>query len=150
MTAAVTAFMILGIGTQLLLVAFFAARRWAPDRALPLGRLAYSAAGLGLPLSVWLATDGQGWRLWAGPLILAAWAAFGATLDLWRKLEWRDPIVPRLFAPFVTLYLLAQMFMWWPLLDIARTAWAVFGVLFVVNTLLNLSGHFGGHSARPT
>jgi hypothetical protein len=128
------------------LVAFFAARHWAPDHALPLGGVAYSVAGLGLPVGVWLAIDGQSWRLWAGPLILATWAAFGATLDLWRKVEWRDPIVPRFFAPFVTLYFFGQMFLWWPLLDIAFGAWAVFGVLFVVNTALNLVGHFGKRS----
>ena len=39
-----------------------------------------------------------------------------------------------------------QMFLWWPLLDIARGAWAVFAVLFVVNTALNLVGHFGTRS----
>lgn len=150
MTAAATVFMIFGIGTQLALVAFFAARRWIPDRALTFGRVAYSVAGLGLPVGVWLAIDGESWRLWAGPLILAAWAAFGATLDLWRKVEWRDPIMPRFFAPFVTLYFFGQMFLWWPLRDIARGAWAVFGILFVVNTALNLVGHFGKHSTRTT
>ena len=150
MTAAATVFMILGIGTQLALVAFFATRRWFPDRALPFGRLAYSAAGLGLPVGAWLAINGQSWRLWAGPLILASWAAFGATLDLWRKVEWRNPIVPGLFAPFVTLYFFAQMFLWWPLLDIARGAWAAFGILFVVNTTLNLVGHFGKDSTGTT
>lgn len=150
MSSPTTVFALFGIATQLALVVFFAARRWVPDRALLFGRFAYSAAGFGLPLGAWLAIDGQSWRLWAGPLMLAAWAAFGATLDLWRKVQWRDPIVPRLFAPFVTLYFLAQMFLWWPLLDIARTAWVAFTILFVVNTLLNLLGHFGEHSARTT
>lgn len=150
MIAAASAFTLFGIATQLLLVAFFAARRWAPRLASQLGCLAYSVAGLGLPLGVWLAIDGQTWRLWVGPLILAAWAAFGTTLDLWRKVEWRDPIVPRFFAPFVTLYFFAQMFMWWPLLDIARGAWFAFTCLFVVNTALNLVGHFGKRSAGTT
>lgn len=150
MTAAATAFMIFGIGTQLVLVAFFAARRWVPDRALTYGRIAYSVAGLGLPVGVWLAIDGQSWRLWTGPLILALWAACGATLDVWRKVEWRDPIVPRFFAPFVSLYFVAQMLLWWPLLDVAYGAWTVFTVLFVVNTALNLSGHFGKRSATTT
>lgn len=143
MNVAETAFVVFGIGTQLVLVAFFAARRWSPGRALPVGVVAYSVAGLGLPLAIWLAIDGQSWRLWAGPLILAVWAAFGATLDLWRKVQWRNPIVPSFFAPFVTLYFFAQMFLWWPLLDIARGAWVGFGMLFVVNTMLNLVGHFG-------
>lgn len=150
MTAAATAFVLFGIGTQLLLVVFFAARWWAPGRALSVGRIAYSAAGLGLPLAIWLAIDGQSWRLWSGPLILAVWAAWGAALDLWRKVEWRAPLVPRLFAPFVALYFLGQMFLWWPLLDIALGAWAVFGLLFVVNTGLNLADHYRSRAAGTT
>ena len=39
-------------------------------------------------------------------------------------------------------YFWAQMFLWWPLWDVNRWAWAVFGALFVVNTVLNLRGHF--------
>ena len=34
-------------------------------------------------------------------------------------------------APYVGLYFLGQMFLWWPLWDLARGAWAAFGVLFV-------------------
>lgn len=61
---------------------------------------------------------------------------------MWRKAEWRDPIVPALFATFVTLYFLAQMFLWWPLLEITRGAWTVFAALFTLNTALNLAGYF--------
>lgn len=147
MSAAESIFMLFGIGTQLALAAFFAARRWAPGRASTLGRVAYAAAGLGLPLGVWLASDGQSWRLWVGPILLSAWAAFGATLDLWRKVEWRDPIVPRLFTPFVTLYFFGQMFLWWPMWKTARIAWAVFAIVFVVNTALNLAGHLARSQA---
>jgi hypothetical protein len=41
------------------------------------------------------------------------------------------------------LYFWGQMFMWWPLWDIERAAWAFFLVLFVPNTILNIRGHSG-------
>jgi hypothetical protein len=78
-----------------------------------------------------------------GPLLMAAWALFGAVVDLWRPRQWRWPIVWSVFVPYLALYFWAQMFLWWPLWDINRVAWAVFLVLFVANTALNLRGHFG-------
>ena len=48
-----------------------------------------------------------------------------------------------MFVPYVGLYFWAQMFLWWPLWDLQRTAWACYLVLFSVNTALNLRGHFG-------
>jgi hypothetical protein len=143
MSDGTTAFAAFGIGSQAVLVAYFAARRWAPRAAERYGWLAYAFAGLGLPLGVWLAAGGQSWRLWTGPVLLAAWAALGAIVDLWRRVEWRDPVRWSVFVPYVALYFFAQMFLWWPLWNLQRAAWAVFLVLFVANTALNLRGHFG-------
>lgn len=142
MTAA-TVFTAFGIATQVILVCFFAARRWALPLALRYGWAAYAFAGLGLPVGVWLILDGQSWRLFTGPLLIAAWALFGASVDLWWPREWRWPIVWSVFAPYLALYFWTQMFLWWPLWDLNRTAWAVYLVLFVVSTALNLRGHFG-------
>ena len=104
----------------------------------------YAFAGLGLPLGAWLLLDGQSWRLFVGPLLTAAWAAFGASVDLWRPSDWRrPPIAWNVFVPYLALYFSAQMFMWWPLLSIEPAAWAVFLVLFVPSTVLNVRGHFG-------
>jgi hypothetical protein len=142
MTPAVLLFTAFGLTSQFVLVAFFAARRWAPSRADALGRAAYAFGALGLPLGVWLLLDGQSYRLFGGPLLLAVWAALGATVDLWRPRSWRGPRVDwGVMAPYVGLYFFAQMFLWWPLWDFARAAWAVFAVLFAVNTALNLRGH---------
>ena len=142
--SAVTAFTAFGIAAQAILVCFFAARRWAPRLAVRFGWAAYAFAGLGLPLGVWLILGGESWRLYAGPLLMAAWALFGAAVDLWWPRQWRSPVMWSVLAPYVVLYFWAQMFLWWPLWDLNRWAWAVFGALFVVNTVLNLRGHFGG------
>ena len=139
----VAAFTAFGIASQAILVCFFAARRWSPQLAQRYGWLAYAFAGLGLPLGAWLFLDGQSWRLYVGPLLMAAWALFGAVVDLWRPRQWRRPIVWSVFAPYLALYFWAQMCLWWPLWDINQAAWAVFLVLFVASTALNLRGHFG-------
>lgn len=142
MEPGVIAFATFGLASQALLVAFFAARRWALGSADVLGRLAYGFAGLGLPIGLWLAVGGQSYRLFVGPLLLAVWAIFGVAVDLWRPRPWRGPAVDwSVMAPYVTLYFFAQMFLWWPLWDLMRAAWAAFAVLFIVNTALNLRGH---------
>jgi hypothetical protein len=142
--AAVTVFAGFGLASQALLVCFFAARRWWPRVAERFGLIAYAFAGLGLPLGVWLLADGQSWRLYVGPILMASWALLGAVVDLWRRLEWRvPPIMWNVLVPYVGLYFLAQMFLWWPLWNAQRTAWVIFLMLFIANTALNLRGHFG-------
>lgn len=145
--APVFAFIIFGLATQALLVGFFAARRWWPAGAARFGWAVYSFAFIGLPLGVWLIVDGQSWRLFVGPVLMAAWAFFGAWVDLWRPRSWRSPVQWHVLVPYLALYFLAQMFMWWPLWDIERAAWVAFLLLFVPSTVLNIRGHFG--ETRP-
>ncbi len=140
------AFAAFGVAGQVLLLCFFAARRWSPPIADRHGWIVYAFAGFGLPLGVWLIVDGQSWRLFVGPLLFALWALVGAIVDLWRPREWRRPPAWNVLVPFAGLYFLAQMFLWWPLWDIERAAWLLFLVLFVPSTLLNIAGHFGGES----
>lgn len=145
--ATVVAFAAFGVASQAVLACFFVARRWWPRVAQRFGWLAYAFAGLGLPLGLCLLLGGESWRLCVGPLLLAAWALFGATVDLWRPRQWRRaPIMWNVFVPYLALYFWAQMFMWWPLWDVWRAAWAVFLVLFVANTALNIRGHFDEES----
>jgi hypothetical protein len=143
MTAAEVVFATFGLTSQSLLVLFFGARRWLPPRADLIGRAAYGFAGLGLPVGLALLSTGESWRLFVGPLLMAAWALLGAVVDIWRPRRWRGPpILWDVLIPYLGLYFFAQMFMWWPLWNIARGAWIVFCVLFVVNTVLNMRGHF--------
>ena len=141
-TGAEVAFATFGVATQALLLGFFAARRWSPKLAERGGRAVYACAGLGLPLGVWLLLDGRSSWLFVGPLLMAAWALFGAVVDLLRPRPWRgSPVVWNVLAPYLALYFLAQMFMWWPLWNIERAAWALFLVLFIPNTAVNIRGH---------
>jgi hypothetical protein len=138
-----------GLASQALLVGFFAARRWSPDRARPLGIAGYAVAGLGLPLSIALQLLAAPGTLVVGPLLMAAWALFGALVDVWRPIPWRGPPAQwGVLGLYVALYLMAQMWLWWPLWDLNRAAWLAFLVLFVINTGLNIAGHVGIGSRR--
>ena len=150
-------FTVFGLTSQAVLVAFFAARRWGPRLADRFGWVAYAFGFLGLGVGAWLAASGASWRLFAGPLLFAVWAAYGAWVDLVRRVEWRPraetirkPVQWNFLGPYVTLYLAAQMFLWWPLWDSWRPGWTAYLVLFVANTLLNVSGHFGSAPRSST
>lgn len=133
-----------GLLLQALLLGFFAGRRWAPRATERYGWIVYAFGMLGLPIGLWLLVDGQSWRLFAGPLLAAAWAGFGTWVDLVRPRPWRAPIDWPVLGPYFVLYLAAQMFLWWPLWDINRVAWVLYLALFVPSTLLNIVGHAGG------
>ena len=152
MSSDVLVFAAFGLVMQAVLVVFFAVHRWQPQHAGPVGLVVYTLGALGVVVGAWLAATGAEWRLAVGPLLTAAWAAFGAAVDLWRPRPWRGPpIIWPVMVPYVALYFLAQMFLWWPLWSIARAAWAVFLVLFVVSTALNFGEHArAGRTPRGT
>lgn len=145
------AFSTFAIASQAILLAYFAGRTWLAPAAERFGWIAYAFGALGAPVGLWLVSDGASWRLYAGPLLFAAWSAFGAWADLGIKVEWRRPVRWSVLGPYVTLYLAAQMFLWWPMWDYWRPGWVVYLLLFVANTGLNLRGHLGkpAQLARP-
>ncbi len=131
-----------GIALQLALVVFFAVHRWRPALAERCGLAGYAAGWLGAAVAAGLLLEGASPRLVAGPLLAAAWGVYGAFVDVWRPRPWRGrPVIWRILVPYVVLYFIAQMFLWWPLWDLDRAAWTAFLALFVVNTVLNLGGH---------
>lgn len=144
----VTAFAVFALASQAILLLYFAGRRWRLAAAEKYGWVAYAFGGLGAALGIWLLFVGASWRLFAGPLLFATWATYGAWVDLLRRVEWRWPIHWNVFGPYLTLYLAAQMFLWWPLWNVWRMGWVVYLVLFVANTALNMSTHFGSR-AKP-
>jgi hypothetical protein len=138
-----TGFCVFALASQAILLAYFASRRWLPELAERFGWVAYAFGALGAAAGAWLIADGAPWQLVAGPLLYAAWAAFGAWADLLRRVEWRQPIRWSVFGPYLTLYLAAQMFLWWPLWNYWRQGWGLYLVLFLANTVLNMAGHLG-------
>jgi hypothetical protein len=150
MSSDVLVFAAYGLAMQAALVAFFAVHRWLPHLSGPVGVAVYGLGALGIVVGWWLAVAGAGWPFVLGPVLTAQWAVFGAVVDLWRPRPWRGPpIIWPVLVPYVALYFVAQMFIWWPLWNAARTAWAVFLVLFVVSTALNIRGHVEAGRTPP-
>lgn len=136
-----TLFIVFGFLLQLVLIVHFAARRRAFDAAMRYGLLVYALAIPALALSVAQFDAGKPWYLWPAGFLYAGWALFGYTVEYVRRIEWREPIVWPIFVPYVALYLATVMFYWWPLARLDRPLWFVYGGLFVLATILNVTSH---------
>lgn len=142
------AFAIFALAVQGILAAHFAAYRWRPALHRQWGWLAYaiSLPGLALGGLCWLGH--LPWVYWLAPALLAAWAALGYTVDLWRPVNWRVPLRWSIFVPYLALYLAAQFAYWIPLWSIGLGYWIAYTILYAVNTALNIPTHFGPHGMR--
>ena len=126
---------------QLILVVYFALRKWRFETAIRYGWLVYA---LGIPAagaSVVLWLGGETWALWLGGLIYLIWAIFGYVVEYGQKIEWRIPVRWPIFVPYVALYLATVMFYWFPLALITKPLWYGCAVLFVLSTVLNVTSH---------
>jgi hypothetical protein len=134
-------YVIMAFLTQIALVVFFAIRTWSLDVAIAIGWIVYALGIPSLAVSVVLMRAGRPFYLSFAGIAYAAWAAFGFVVEYVNSIEWRSPIVWPIFVPYVTLYLLAQMFYWWPLARIDRRLWVAYTALFVMSTALNIVSH---------
>ena len=132
----VTAFFI-----QIVLLIFFALRKWMFDTAMQLGWIVYALAVPALIISVLLLMNGKSWYFWLGGFLYTAWAILGYIVDVARPVAWRSPVYWPVFIPYVLLYLSTMMFYWFPVGNVYRPLWFVYAVLFVISTILNISSH---------
>lgn len=126
---------------QIVLLIHFAVRKWNFALAMRWGTAVYALAIPAAIVSLILLRAGKPWHLWLGGFILAAWAVLGYLVDIARRIAWRSPIYWPVFVPYVLLYLASLMFYWWPLGSIRRPLWFIYGGLFVISTILNISSH---------
>ena len=127
---------------QIVLIVHFAVRRRFFERyTLEFGWIVYALSIPAAVISIILLAGGKSWSFWLGGFLFLVYAAYGYYTDYVRGIEWRKPLRPSIMAPYVSLYLATVMFYWWPLGLLSRPLWVVFGVLFVVGTILNLTSH---------
>lgn len=136
-----TLFVATAFTIQMVLTGYFALRTWSLDTALEIGWVVYAMAVPAVLVSVVLARSGAPWSFWLGGPLYAAWTMLGYYVDIADPVEWRSPILPSVFLPYVGLYLAAMMLYWWPLGRIDRRLWFAYAVLFVVGSTLNLASH---------
>jgi hypothetical protein len=128
-------FIALALASQILLVGFFAAYSW---RGVP-------ATLLGL----WYLTTPYSWWLATGPLVFAAWTAFGYTVDLYRPINWRNPPRWPILIPYIALLWIGLFGLWMPLWRLGLVFWLAFGVMLAIHTALNIASHGKRARLRP-
>lgn len=135
------AYVIAAFSVQLVLIAHFAVRKWALERAIKYGFVVYILGLVYAYLSASLVEGGAHWGFWVGGVIYLAWGVFGLVVEYGKGIQWRNPPRWPILIPYITLYLAMVMFYWLPLASIARWMWFAQGALFLVSTALNLASH---------
>jgi hypothetical protein len=144
LTALEVLFVVWAFAFQAILIVHFALRKWAFEPyTMKYGWLVYALSIPALGVSIILLLGGMPWSLWLGGFLYLIWAVFGYLVEYVKGIQWRHPPRWSILAPYVFLYLATVMFYWWPLGLISRPLWYLYGVLFVLSTVLNLTSHRG-------
>jgi hypothetical protein len=127
---------------QLSIIAHFAIRkRLFESYTVKYGWIIYALCFPALVISLVQFLGGASWSFWLGGFLFTIFAAFGYWIDYVKGISWRKPLRKDIMFPYVTLYLGSIMFYWWPLALIYRPLWFVFGALFIIGTILNITSH---------
>jgi hypothetical protein len=137
-----TLFVIWAFFLQITLIAHFALRKpFFESYTLNFGWIVYALCFPAAVISFILLLGGKSWSFWLGGFLFLIYAAYGYWIDYIKGIEWRNPLRKDIMFPYVTLYLGTIMFYWWPLALLYRPLWFVFGTLFVIGTILNITSH---------
>ena len=128
--------------SQVLFIFNFAAFKWKPRLQQQWGWIVYAAALIALPLGILFWITGQAWYFWLAFALYTIWAILGYIVDILRPINWRVPILWKVFLPYLILYLASQFAFWIPLWFIWVGYWIIYAVLYAINTALNVSTHF--------
>ena len=126
---------------QIVLTVHFAVRKWRFETAIRYGWIVYALSIPAALLSLAQLAGGTPWYFWLAGLLYLVWAAFGYVVEYIYRVEWRTPVYWPIFAPYVLLFLATSMFYWWPLARLSWWLWAIFTMLYVLATVLNVTSH---------
>jgi hypothetical protein len=127
---------------QIVLIVHFALRkRFFESYTMKFGWVVYALSIPAALISLALLLGGKTWSFWLGGFLFLVFAVYGYRVDCVKRIQWRNPLRLSIMFPYVFLYLATVMFYWWPLGLLSRPLWVVFGVLFVIGTILNITSH---------
>jgi len=141
LTALQTLFVLAAFLFQIILMVHFLLRRWRFDIAIRYGWILYGLGIAAAAVSLGLLIGGMNWSFWLSGLLYLIWGIYGYSVEYVKKIEWRDPIYWPVFGPYLTLYLATTMFYWFPLALVSKPLWYAYALLFIVNTILNVTSH---------
>ena len=137
-----TLFVIWSFFLQIVLIVHFAIRKpFFESYTIKFGWIVYALCFPAAVISFILLLGGKSWSFWLGGFLFLVYASYGYWIDYIKGIEWRNPLRKDIMFPYVTLYLGTIMFYWWPLALLYRPLWFVFGALFVIGTILNITSH---------
>ena len=123
------------------LVHFALRKRFFESYTLRVGWIVYALCIPAVVISILLLLGGKAWSFWLGGFLFLLYAALGYWVDYVKGIQWRNPPRLSILFPYVFLYLGTVMFYWWPLALLSRPLWAIFAVLFIIATVLNVTSH---------
>lgn len=132
-------FIFIAFTVQIVMVIYFGLRKWDYDLASEWGWVVYLLAFPTFLFSMEFVRCGESWTYWTGGILYGFWGVLGYSVDIVGGVEWRFPIYWPVFVPYLILYLAAIIFYWWPMENINRRLWYVYGCLILVSTYLNLT-----------
>jgi hypothetical protein len=127
----------------LILVFFFALRKWKFQTTVRYGWVMYAFSIPAALISMVLLVRGMDESFWLAGFLCLAWGIFGYTIEYIKEIRWRNPVRWSILLPYVLLYLGTIMFYWWPLGLISRQLWFAYAVLVMISTTLNIISHKG-------
>lgn len=137
-----TLFVLWAFFLEIVLVIHFAIRKpFYETYTRKIGWMVYALSIPGIAVSLVLLIEGKSWSFWLGGFLYLIFAGYGYWIDYHKAIPWRKPLRKEIMFPYVTLYLASIMFYWWPLAVLYRPLWFVFGFLFVISTILNITSH---------
>jgi len=136
-----TLFVIWAFVVQICLIVLFAIRKMDLDFIVKYGWIFYLLSIPAVVVSIIMLSSGKGFSFWIGGFLFLAWAIFGYVVEYRLGIKWRNPAVLSILIPYVLLYLSTIMFYWFPLGNLAKPLWYVYGALFALGTYLNITSH---------
>jgi len=137
-----TTFIVWAFFLQISLVIHFAIRKILFETyTLRYGWWIYALAIPAVIISLFIIRGGKTWSFWLGGFLFLIFAVFGYWIDYHLGINWRNPLRMDIMFPYVILYLSSIMFYWWPLAMLFKPLWYVFGVLFIIGIVFNVTSH---------
>ena len=135
-------FVVWAFVVQIALIIHFAIRKtFFESYTVKYGWVVYALCIPAVVISIILLRGGKSWSFWLGGFLFLLFAAFGYWVDYMAQIQFRNPLRLSIAFPYVFLYLATVMFYWWPLGLLDRPLWFVYGLLFVIATVLNVTSH---------
>ena len=137
-----TLFVIWAFFLQIVLIVHFALRKpFFESYTKKFGWIVYALCIPAAVISIILLLSGKTLSFWMGGFLFLIYSAYGYWIDFVKKIPWRNPLRKDIMFPYVTLYLSTIMFYWWPVGMLYQPLWYVFGILFVIGSILNITSH---------